>query len=131
MKKAEAIEHWNDTPKDQNVLKYFTPLESNAKGSTYGACGIRICGNSKFIDAVMSRLKDVVDAENAVTRLNLSRAEVKPTEINGETKSWQNAATGNEVVYIQIRMRGDEGSMTAGFDSRLRESTERYEAAIS
>ena len=69
MKKAEAIEHWNDTPKDQNVLKYFTPLESNAKGSTYGACGIRICGNSKFIDAVMSRLKDVVDAENAVTRL--------------------------------------------------------------
>ena len=109
MEKKKALQRWRDIPADQPILPHFTPIAADAKGSTFGACGIRISGNPEFIDAVLSRLKDLLAAEAGSTRLTLSRQDVKPVAIkNGETetiKKWNNADTNAETCYIQIRER--------------------------
>ena len=105
----------------------MAPIPYKASGSKYGTDSIRIGGSPEFIDAVMSNLKPILDGENHATRLTLSRAEVKPTEINGETRSFQNAAPGAEVVYIALNMRGDEGAMVSGMiDRNLDGATDRF-----
>lgn len=109
MEKKEALRRWQNLEPDQEILPHFTPIAADARGSTFGACGIRISGNPEFIDAVLSRLKDLLAAEAGSTRLNLSRQPVKPVSItNGETvtnKQWRNADTDAETCYIQIRER--------------------------
>lgn len=109
MEKKEALRRWQNLEPDQEILPHFTPIAADARGSTFGACGIRISGNPEFIDAVLSRLKDLLAAEAGSTRLNLSRQPVKPVSIkNGETvtdKQWKNADTDAETCYIQIRER--------------------------
>ena len=109
MEKKEALRRWQNLEPDQEILPHFTPIAADARGSTFGACGIRISGNPEFIDAVLSRLKDLLAAEAGSTRLTLSRQPVKPVSItNGETvtnKQWRNADTDAETCYIQIRER--------------------------
>lgn len=105
MEKKEALRRWQNLTPDQPILPHFTPIAADARGSTYGACGIRISGNPEFIDAVLSRLKDLIAAEAGSTRLNLNRSQVKPTTVNNKTKQWANADTDAETCYIQIRER--------------------------
>lgn len=109
MEKKEALRRWQNLTPDQHILPHFTPIAADARGSTFGACGIRISGNPEFIDAVLSRLKDLLAAEAGSTRLNLSRQPVKPVTINsGDSvvdKKWNNADTDAETCYIQIRER--------------------------
>ena len=109
MEKKEALRRWQNLEPDQAILPHFTPIAADARGSTFGACGIRISGNPEFIDAVLSRLKDLLAAEAGSTRLTLSRQPVKPVSItNGENvtnKQWKNADTDAETCYIQIRER--------------------------
>lgn len=109
MEKKEALRRWQNLTPDQEILPHFTPIAADARGSTFGACGIRISGNPEFIDAVLSRLKDLLAAEAGSTRLNLSRQPVKPVTINsGDSvvdKKWNNADTDAETCYIQIRER--------------------------
>ena len=109
MEKKEALRRWQNLTPDQEILPHFTPLAADAHGSTFGACGIRISGNPEFIDAVLSRLKDLLAAEAGSTRLTLSRQPVKPVQINsGDSvvdKKWNNADTDAETCYIQIRER--------------------------
>ena len=109
MEKKEALRRWQNLQPNQDILPHFTPIAADARGSTFGACGIRISGNPDFIDAVLSRLKDLLAAEAGSTRLNLSRQQVKPVSINsGESvvdKKWNNADTDAETCYIQIRER--------------------------
>ena len=109
MEKKEALTRWINLEENQEILPYFTPLAADAKGSTFGACGIRISGNPKFIDAVLSRLKDLLAAEAGSTRLSLSRQPVKPVSItSGDAvvdKKWNNAEEDAETCYIQIRER--------------------------
>lgn len=109
MEKKDAIRRWQNLEADQPILPHFTPIAADARGSTFGACGIRISGNPEFIDAVLSRLKDLLAAEAGSTRLNLSRQPVKPVTINsGDSvvdKKWNNADTDAETCYIQIRER--------------------------
>lgn len=109
MTKAEALKRWQGLEPDQEILPHFTHIAADARGSTFGACGIRISGNPEFIDAVLSRLKDLLDAEGGSTRLTLARNAVKPVSINkGESvvdKKWNNADTDAEICYIQIRER--------------------------
>ena len=52
MEKKEALRRWQNLEPDQPILPHFTPLAADARGSTFGACGIRISGNPEFIDAV-------------------------------------------------------------------------------
>lgn len=105
MEKKLALKRWHELTPDQPILPHFTPIAADAHGSTFGACGIRISGNPQFIDAVLSRLKDILSAEAGSTRLSLSRQSVKPVSINDTVKKWNNADTDAETCYIQIRER--------------------------
>lgn len=104
-KKAETLSHWRTLPDNQNPLPHMEAVPYKAKGSRYGACGVRIDGNPDFIDAVLSRLKPLLDGENHVTRLELTRHTVDGSGIG---KDLPNTATRAEVVYIRLHERGHE-----------------------
>jgi len=125
--KAQAMKQWADLEPGADPLAVMRPIPYKATGSRYGADALRITGSPTFVDAVMSNLKPLLDGENHATRLTLSRAEVKPTEINGERRSFQNAAPGAEVVYIALNMRGDEGAIASTMlDRHLNGATDRF-----
>jgi len=101
------------------------PIPYKESGSKYGTCGIRIDGNSAFVDAVLSNLKTLLDGENHVTRLELSRRPV-----DSGFKALPNAGPGAEVCYVRLHVRGREGAMASGFfDKHLDGATERFAKA--
>ena len=129
MRKAEALSKWRELPADQNPLTHMTPIQYKAEGSRYGACGIRIDGNPEFVNAILSRLKPLLDGENQVTRLELARSDVKPTEINGQRRAFNNSDRAAEVCYIRLHMRGHEGVIASAIlDRHLKPATERFAA---
>ena len=111
MIKADAMARWKRTPADLPILEHVTPIPYKAEGSRYGAGGIRIDGTPEFVDAVLSRLKDLLSCENDRTRLELARSEVKPRTIAGETKTFANACDRAETCYIRVHARGRESTM--------------------
>lgn len=74
--KEHTLIQWNKATPCQPMLKHFQPIPYKAKGSSYGACGIRIDGTPEFIDAVLSNLKELIAGENGMTRLELARHKV-------------------------------------------------------
>ena len=125
--KKQALKRWSELEPGIDPLQFMAPTPYKAEGSKYGTDSIRIGGSPEFIDAVMSNLKSIIDGENHATRLTLSRAEVKSTEINGERRTFANAHAGAEIVYIGLNMRGNEGSIASGIFSRdLDSATERF-----
>lgn len=110
-KKEEAIKQWSSLPTNKNPLDYMEAIPYKAEGSKYGACGIRIDGTPEFIDAVLGRLKDLLQGENAETRLDLARRAVAPVEIKGNRKTFSNSVIAAEVCYIRLCERGDEAKM--------------------
>jgi len=126
MRKAEALTYWKSIPEGMPILSKMTPIPYKAAGSKYGACGIRIDGNPQFVDAVLSRIKDVLDGENHITRLELSRSPA----VKG-FKAAPNADRDAEVCYVRLHMRGREGAIaSAVFDQELAQPTQRYADAI-
>jgi len=103
------------------------PIPYKAEGSSYGACGIRIDGSPAFIDAVLSRIQDVLDGENTVTRLELSRNVVDGSKLG---KHFGKATRNAEVCYIRLHVRGHEGAMLQAIMGEHKGSTERYATAI-
>lgn len=130
MKKDEALSHWKALPDGLPILPHFHPIPYKAEGSKYGACGIRIDGNPAFVDAVLSRLKDLLDGENQVTRLGLARNPVAAPTVNGKTKAFHNAESSAECCYIRLHMRGREGGMAMAIMRQGEAETARYAAAI-
>ncbi len=115
MKKQETLTAWRKMAEDQPILKTMKPIQYKAEGSRYGACGIRIDGTPEFINAVLSHLKDILDGENTVTRLELARTKVDGSKFG---KAFHNQADDAEVCYIRLHVRGGEGSrMLAYFGS--------------
>ena len=108
MTKKEALEHWANLEPNQNPLKHMTAIDATAKGSKFGACGIRADGNQAFVDAVLSCVKPLLEGESGSTRLQLSYQEVKPTTINGKTKHYENKDQDSVCVYIRLHKRGRE-----------------------
>lgn len=128
MKKSEALKHWKALPENQPILPHFNPIAYKASGSTYGACGIRIDGNPAFVDAVLSRLKDLIDGENHITRLGLARNRV---DGRGLEKTFGNACRDAECCYIRLHMRGQQASGASSFfDRHLDAATQRFADAI-
>jgi len=126
--KEQALKHWQSLPTNTDPLKHMEPLPYKSEGSTYGACGIRIDGTPEFIDAVLGRLKDLIQAENGTTRLGLSRRAVTSVDIKGERKCFANQAAQAEVCYIRRHMRGDEAQILhAVYGSRLIEELQEME----
>lgn len=126
-KKSQSLAAWKSLPEGQNPLQHMTPIPYKATGSRYGACGIRIDGNPEFINAVLSRLKPLLDGENNVTRLELARQQVDGSGIGKELHNKDNGA---EVVYIRLHQRGREGAIaSAVFDKHLHGATARFAEA--
>lgn len=124
--KEAALVRWAGLEAGQNPLKYMEPISPKTRGSRYGACGVRIDGNPKFVDAVLSCLKPMLDGENHTTRLNLS---ITPA-VTG-FKDTPNADDGAEVCYIRLYWRGREGSMASAiFNRDLDGAEQRHEAAL-
>jgi len=124
MKKEQALAHWAGLPADLPILPHWQPIPYKATGSTYGTCGIRIDGNPQFVDAVLSRIKDLIDGENAITRLQLAR-----TEVDGKSlgKSFANAETGAQVCYIRLHERGREAAgMNLAYNVAAAAATKRF-----
>lgn len=113
-----------------NPLKFMVPIPYKASGSKYGCCGIRIDGSPEFIDAVLSQLTDLMDGENAYTRLELARNPVEAVTIKGETKGFENAVFEAECCYIRLHQRGGEAQMVNGMFGVAKEATERYVALV-
>lgn len=130
MQKADALTHWKALPAGLPILPHMTPIPYKASGSTYGACGIRIDGSPAFIDAVLSRLQDLTDGENTVTRLALARSPVEPREVGGKVRAYENAADKAECCYIRLHVRGNEGSHAAAYEPAKRAASDRYAAAL-
>ena len=110
MAKADVLETWESLEPNQNPLRHMTPLNPKSKGSTYGACGIRIDGNPDFIADVLSCLKPLLDGESQSTRLAITHNEVKPRELNGEVKKYENAEQGAQAINIRLYHRGNEAA---------------------
>jgi hypothetical protein len=120
--KEFELARWSSIEPGKPILPHFYPVPYKAEGSRYGACGIRIDGSPAFIDAVLSRLKDLIDGENAITRLDFSRRKV---DGRGIGKDLPNSAAGAEVAYIRLQERGREAQYMSVYDRRLVEATER------
>ena len=107
--KEENLARWKKLPTNVNPLSRMESIPYKARGSRYGACGVRIDGTPAFIDAVLGKLKDLLDGENHLTRLELARNPVMPVEIAGKVKVFSNAEVNAEVCYIRLHERGHEG----------------------
>lgn len=128
MKKDATLTNWRAMPDRQPILKHFHPIPYKATGSRYGACGIRIDGTPEFIDAVLSRLKELIDGENHVTRLELARNTVDGSKLG---KAFSNSTKDSECCYVRLHMRGGQGAAaSAFFDRHLAEPTRRFAEAI-
>ena len=106
MKKAEALKRWEEQEEDQNYMQHLVPIPYGQRGPKYGACGLRIEGNTEFVDAVLSHLKDLLTAENDITRLGLSRKTVEPREDKEVENPYADGH--HEVVYVRVHMRGGQ-----------------------
>ncbi|KXB07559.1 hypothetical protein AKJ51_01045 [candidate division MSBL1 archaeon SCGC-AAA382A20] len=106
MKKSEALERWKELNEGQNYMKHLVPIPYKQEGPKYGSYGLRIEGPSPFIDAVLSHLKDLLAAENDITRLGLSRKTVEPREDIEKENPYADGK--HEVVYIRVHMRGGQ-----------------------
>ena len=122
-KKQDTLARWKNL-QPTNPLPHMQPIAYKARGSRYGACGIRIDGTPEFIDAVLSQLKSLIDGENHLTRLELARNRV---DGSGLGKELPNKEQGAECCYIRLHVRGREGQIaSAVFDRHLNEATERF-----
>jgi len=122
MKKAETLEHWRSLEPGREILKEMVPIPYKSSGSSYGSCGIRIDGTPAFIDAVLSNLKDLIDGENQVTRLELARTEVDGSSLG---KDFTKAVKHAQVCYIRLHMRGREGAIVSALLGEHKAATER------
>ena len=127
MTKKETLQAWRELKAGQDPLQYMAPIPYKATGSTYGACGVRIDGSPEFVDAVLSNLQSLIDGENNVTRLGLSRGAVSG---KGLDKSFDNQANNAECCYIRLHVRGSEGSIASSLMHSHDQATQRYAESI-
>ena len=106
MKKAEALRKWRELEEGQNYMEHLVAIPYGQRGPKYGSCGLRIEGNTGFVDAVLSNLKDLLAAENDITRLGISRKTVEPREDKEVDNPYADGH--HEVVYVRVHMRGGQ-----------------------
>jgi len=105
MNKASMLKHWAGIEPDQPVNPQPVPYKHS--GSTYAQDGIRITGSREFIDAMLSRIKDLLAFENASTRLQVNYQESKDKETGHPINSHN--------CYIQVHQRGREARIMHTF----------------
>jgi len=107
MKKHETLARWREIAAGGIRPLNPGPVPYKHKGTTYAEDGIRITGRPEWIEAVLSRLIDLLDYENGSTRLALTFQESKDRETG--------AALGSMNCYIQVHDRGGESQMMHAF----------------
>ena len=98
MRKNIALNHWNKLETNQALKPIPVPYKHT--GSTYDQDGIRITGSPKFIDSVLSRLKDLLQYENGETRLQLV--------YNQSTCKKSGLKMDSHNCYVQVHQRGNQ-----------------------
>ena len=103
--KAALMRHMAKLLSDgpQSIIKVID--HAPEKGKTFGADVIRITGSSEFVDAVLSRIADLVCVELGDARLAASWGTCEP-ENGGVASKFQ--CTG-ETVYLKMGSRSDDG----------------------
>ncbi len=96
MEKKQFLKHWASIRKNQKLEP--KPVRYTHEGSTYAEDGIRITGSRKFVDSVLSRLKELLDYECDGTRLQVVYDRSSDRESGKTLKSWN--------CYIQVHARG-------------------------
>jgi hypothetical protein len=96
MKKAEILSHWKSL--SHRLALMPRPVSYRHQGSTYDQDGIRVTGSRAFIDAVLSRLTDLLTFENGRTRLQVSYQPATDKESGRPLGSWS--------CYVQVHERG-------------------------
>jgi hypothetical protein len=109
MQKKAILDHWRALPDNQPIRPTVIPYKH--EGSTYAEDGIRITGSAQFIDAVLSRLKDMLAFEGLTTRLQLNYQESKDRESGRMLGSYN--------CYIQVHERGGEAKLINSHFGRL------------
>lgn len=124
MSKAELMEMWEELDPDQNYMEHVEVIPYKHEGSTYGAGGIRLEGTLLFIKAILSHLKDLLSAENDVTRLGLS---IK-TVTQREDKPGENvfADGGHYALYCKVHLRGGQAQQMHGMLGSHEDATHRF-----
>lgn len=101
MKKREFLDHWRGISPGQPLAPAVVPYKHT--GSTYSEDGIRITGRREWIDAVLSRLTDLLAYENTSTRLQVSYQEATDKDTR--------APLGSYCAYVQVHQRGREAQI--------------------
>jgi hypothetical protein len=109
MKKAVILAHWQSLPRQQKLAP--RPVPYRHEGSTYDQDGIRITGSRAFIDAVLSRLTDLLEFEKGRTRLQVSYQEATDKDDGRPLGSWS--------CYIQVHERGGQAVDAGAFSDLL------------
>jgi hypothetical protein len=118
LKKREALAHWRELPPNQPIVPAVVPYRQ--RGTTYAQDGIRLTGSQQFIDAVLSRLKELLEFESLTTRLQISYQE--------STDRLTEEKLGSYNCYVQVHERGREAKLanvssrrmlSAGYGSHL------------
>jgi hypothetical protein len=96
MKKAAILSYWKSLSRPRELAP--RPVPYRHRGSTYDQDGIRITGSRAFLDAVLSRLTDLLAFENGRTRLQVSYQEATDKASGRPLGSWS--------CYVQVHERG-------------------------
>lgn len=105
MIKAEMIERWQGIEPNQVLRPGVIPYKH--KGSTFDRDGIRITGSMQWIDAVLSRLTDLLSYEGVDTRLQVSYRQSNDKQGNLIPDAYN--------CYVQVHQRGSEGAIMQAY----------------
>lgn len=94
-KKEDFLQHWLRL-KPNLPMQVANPIPAEHKGSTLRFDGIRITGSSEFIDAILSRLKEMTALEVPGQSLNILYKQQE------DSKSGQSVAN-SYALYIQVK----------------------------
>jgi|SRR5271166_790739 len=98
MQKKDFLGYWAGLTPNQPITPKAIPYKH--EGSTYTEDSIRITGSQPFVDAVLSRLKDLLANESSDRRLGVVYKESMDRS--------NDTGTGSFNVYIQVHERGGE-----------------------
>ncbi len=97
--KDEIVSFWQTLPASIPIQS-LNVIPHGYRGSTYMYDGVRITGSQQFINAVISRLKDILNYDQGNTKLSLRYHQ----QVDKKT---QQPLPNSFVFYAQVR--GNEG----------------------
>lgn len=99
--KKEFLAHWSGMKRRRKLNP--TPVPYKHRGSKYSEDTLRITGSREFIDAILSRLTELLQFENGDTRLQVTYQQAVDKDTRQPLDSW--------VCHIQVHERGDEAKI--------------------